>query len=871
MARPEEPQVDPGAVQVSTPPRERIYDYYIQPQRVDPSPLHDVAAALAPLSANLLALSQQQQAKKDENDKAQGEQEFWNRNSAGNAEAINNGSLPADKSKPFMEGYASQAGLNDALRLEQSIGPAYQGLDKTQSDPAAFDNWFFPQAQNSANPNLKSNPAYARSFGAGVARLHAQLSSRYVGDRSDAIKVGAQQEFTAAVGNIISTNVPQGPTTDGNPIGVDYNALGATLNEVRQMSAKAGMNKDYLDHSTIDTVVTKAIQDRDPTILQVLKTLPQDPSNPNSSKLGDIEYGSQKIGDAQNTIKNATLADRARWRADTQAADEAASKDAQRQVVQGYLKDRAYIPTQDQINAIGKVDPLFQSKLATIREGLIKGSEPVEDPQAVQQLFQRWMQGGASPRDIIDAMAAGVLTTDSSRKSAFELINTLDKYNESGGVYRITEDAGFKQYVSQIQGLTADPKWMQNVLGTPKVTPDGQKAINEFTLAAMQHSVQNPTEGPIERRKFLNDLGDAVLKGIANRDQEDFKQHAYTTPPEVQRMLPGGSASQTPTGAPGAASPAQPVLPQPGPSGNAPAGSPGPTLRDTLREFPAAPQFQQLSPTQQGQLQDAAKAMGATPQQVLEEMWKRAKGQRSEVQGGTQTADAGQPLSFDLPGGGRVDLHGVGADAAQHIQRMVSLLGSGSGLSAGEGSTSTASLQDAPEDHTASPYLKQERSWMKDELESNPELHRFLRGVLAHEQSPGERVKVMESLANRLNFLRANGEPKLTLAEYLSRQGKDQFYGPIKRGEINERWLRRTDGEAPSIDREIAAVLNGSNLIRGMTDQGSAGDPNFGVGETIHSHGEGYNDFGRGAAKAYRVAQQARVAAAHKQARNEQE
>ena len=53
-----------------------------------------------------------------------------------------------------------------------------------------------------------------------------------------------------------------------------------------------------------------------------------------------------------------------------------------------------------------------------------------------------------------------------------------------------------------------------------------------------------------------------------------------------------------------------------------------------------------------------------------------------------------------------------------------------------------------------SAYLQHERSWIKDELDKDPSLQRYLRGVLAHEQSPGERSKVMESLANRLNLLR---------------------------------------------------------------------------------------------------------------------
>jgi hypothetical protein len=152
-----------------------------------------------------------------------------------------------------------------------------------------------------------------------------------------------------------------------------------------------------------------------------------------------------------------------------------------------------------------------------------------------------------------------------------------------------------------------------------------------------------------------------------------------------------------------------------------------------------------------------------------------------------------------------------------------------------------------------SAYLAHERAWIGNELKGDPSLKAYLRGVLAHEQSPGERSKVFESLSNRLNMLRAHGEPNLTLKDYLSRKGSNQFYGPIRRGLVH-------GIEDAGIDREIDKVLGGSNDIRGMTDQGSRGDPNFGRGETIMSHGEGYNDFSAPGARAWREQQQQRVA-----------
>ena len=156
-----------------------------------------------------------------------------------------------------------------------------------------------------------------------------------------------------------------------------------------------------------------------------------------------------------------------------------------------------------------------------------------------------------------------------------------------------------------------------------------------------------------------------------------------------------------------------------------------------------------------------------------------------------------------------------------------------------------------------SAYLKASRQWIADELSGDPQLRRYLGGTIAHEQNPGpERQRVFESLANRLNMLREHGEPNLTLREYLSRTGRNQFYGPIRRGQITEGL--QSQAQAQNVDRDIDAVLGGSNLVRGFTDQGSLGDPNYHRGEYIDTPGgESYNDFGN--ARAWREQQQRNV------------
>lgn len=140
---------------------------------------------------------------------------------------------------------------------------------------------------------------------------------------------------------------------------------------------------------------------------------------------------------------------------------------------------------------------------------------------------------------------------------------------------------------------------------------------------------------------------------------------------------------------------------------------------------------------------------------------------------------------------------------------------------------------------TGNPLAK-ERERFKKELDENPQLKRKLAGLLVRENI-GAGPAVIESLLNRLLL---EGKVKgvvPTIAEYLERKGKRQFYGPIRAGKN----LSISDKEYEKAATFIDEALAGSNIIRGATDQGSGNDPNVGhQGGRIVLNGETFNDFG---------------------------
>lgn len=140
-------------------------------------------------------------------------------------------------------------------------------------------------------------------------------------------------------------------------------------------------------------------------------------------------------------------------------------------------------------------------------------------------------------------------------------------------------------------------------------------------------------------------------------------------------------------------------------------------------------------------------------------------------------------------------------------------------------------------------FLAARRARFKQELDSNPELKKRLAAVIDLE-NPGAGTAVAESLMNRMDM---NGG---SIAGGLGFNNRSRsFYGPVRKGLDISRLgeLERNPAKMAARMRQIDEALAGSNFIKGHTDQGSAGDPNYmagGVGVNINR--ERFNDWGGG-------------------------
>jgi len=170
-------------------------------------------------------------------------------------------------------------------------------------------------------------------------------------------------------------------------------------------------------------------------------------------------------------------------------------------------------------------------------------------------------------------------------------------------------------------------------------------------------------------------------------------------------------------------------------------------------------------------------------------------------------------------------------------------------------------------------YLAAQRADFKRQIESNPQLKRLLGAVISSE-NPGAGPAVAESLFNRtayMNEMRAKqGKAPLSIEQMIVGQPGRSFYGPINRGSINSHLRKMDDPKFAARMHALIEQAYTSNVIKGHTDQGSAGDPNYhqgGIGVNIN--GERFNDWGLPGTKQWRLKQQREFEAAEQRAREE--
>jgi TP901 family phage tail tape measure protein len=216
----------------------------------------------------------------------------------------------------------------------------------------------------------------------------------------------------------------------------------------------------------------------------------------------------------------------------------------------------------------------------------------------------------------------------------------------------------------------------------------------------------------------------------------------------------------------------------------------------------------------------------------------RSVGGGGRISLGSPSSDLGAPtnLLHSAPGK-RLPKFGVGPEGIIRRDRIPSFNGGG-GSQADPGPAPSFAVDPGI---SGNAYLAARRARFKRELDENPELKKRLAAVIDLE-NPGAGTAVAESLMNRMDMTGGS------IARGIG-GGSKSFYGPVRRGLVDPRLreLERNPSRMAARMKQIDEAITGSNLIRGHTDQGSAGDPNYVAGGTgVNINRERFNDWGGG-------------------------
>ena len=179
----------------------------------------------------------------------------------------------------------------------------------------------------------------------------------------------------------------------------------------------------------------------------------------------------------------------------------------------------------------------------------------------------------------------------------------------------------------------------------------------------------------------------------------------------------------------------------------------------------------------------------------------------------------------------------------------------GAGAGAGAGETPAAGGQPGgggDPNLTGNAFLASQRARLKKEMDDNPELKRRFAAIIQNENVKAG-TQVAESAMNRAAMTGRSMESILG-------GGSRSFYGPVRRGMIEPTMRSMSAKTLAERYKQIDEGLAGSNTVRGATDQGSKGDPNFEAGgqavKDVNGERFGYWGGYKGVAASRRWAQQ---------------
>jgi hypothetical protein len=615
--RPDAPKVE---VNAPIEPTRMRYDTFVQPPAfTGPSPLHEVANALKELNPKLQSMISGLMSGMDGNEKEQaliGEAQFWTNNQEGAAEATRQYSatggaqgIPMWGNQHVEKGYKRAQGTALSFELEGQIGQDYVTSNlRSSQDPAAYDKWFRERVSERLSP-YKNDPKILAGFIPHLRSIHGKYYGQWIKDRQEYVSGVARDQFIGLAGNALDAHVIEGA---GLPGGTDTAAAATSLNNIWKDAYNTGLERDKVSKLLTDTVVDKAIINRDPKLLSLMDAVTDDQGVP----LAHTEYGKSKKMETAKTIQGLIHQEevhshqRAKWEADAKKNAKTAEWAA------NLAKDPNYQPSEAWLADMRTVDPDFEKGISAWRKARLE-RDTQEDPAAQLQLHSDIFNGGGVTA--VNRALGTVIKTPESLDKAMKLAQAVEA--DKGKANPVLTHPTFKMLESQIIAKTQDPKWKGSLNTEPGITEGGREALRWARAQAIQWSAQNPNPTQLDVETYLSkNLGETVLRHItpaegANVTVDPNEQARFTPPSALPNAAPPAPVNPGAAPAPQAAPPAAQRTQGP------------PTVIDRLvgSETPPKIGTMGLSPKQEEKVRAVAKQRGVDPQVLIDELHGRAR------------------------------------------------------------------------------------------------------------------------------------------------------------------------------------------------------------------------------------------------------
>jgi hypothetical protein len=405
-------------------------------------------------------------------------------------EAVDQGMIPAGASPHFRRGYRQAELRNLGFTYDQRLREAYaQSAVVNSDDPEALSQFMAEFRQGFMQESI--GDAYddidvAEALLPQIERSQSVLAQRLVEQRIRSVEEGYARAFEEEA----FVTLDQFAAQDGE---FDVPAAAGVLQTRLNDAIANGMNKTQANKTLVDSVVNKAIDAGDMSLLDVLDEIQAGPGG----KLGNTGYARSKREVAENQITTDSIRQERYeiWQRDQERSERGRAMTSQ---ALGKIIENPTADINAELEAIRKVDPSAASSLLSFQQAKLSADNRIiERPSIVAGLWEQLDDPAANHSAIIAEYAAARLITPGTAKAAHSYAKQTEERSA------VIEDPAFRDATGDLKDLLTEVDEIG--IPNPQSVERTRLATRELRNRFVSWAEQNPDAPYHERANWLDE------------------------------------------------------------------------------------------------------------------------------------------------------------------------------------------------------------------------------------------------------------------------------------------------------------------------------------------------------------------------------